>query len=71
MSNKKLAVILGCCIAVITAIVIIAAFPPASGEPDENTAFHINVIPEQRTENQDPLLLYCRSALRIPGDNCR
>ena len=55
MSNKKLAVILGCCIAVITAIVIIAAFPPASGEPDENTAFHINVIPEQRTENQDPL----------------
>ena len=55
MSNKKLAVILGGCIAVITAIVIIAAFPPASGEPDENTAFHINVIPEQRTENQDPL----------------
>jgi hypothetical protein len=55
MSNKKLAVILGGCIAVITAIVIIAAFPPASREPDENTAFHINVIPEQRTENQDPL----------------
>jgi len=54
MSNKKLAVILGGCIAVITAIVIIAAFPPASGEPDENSAFHINVIPEQPREDQDP-----------------
>ena len=54
MSNKKLAAILGGCIAVITAVVIIAAFPPASGEPDENSAFHINVIPGQRTEDQDP-----------------
>jgi hypothetical protein len=59
MSNKRLAAILGGCIAVITAVVIIAAFPPASGEPDdggvdENSAFHINVIPGQRTEDQDP-----------------
>jgi len=55
MSNKKLAAILGGCIAVITAIVTIIAFPPASGEPDGTSAFHINVIPEQRTEDQDPL----------------
>jgi hypothetical protein len=59
VSNKRLAAILGGCIAVITVIVIIAAFPPSSGEPDnggvdENSAFHINVIPEQRTEDQDP-----------------
>jgi hypothetical protein len=59
MSNKKLAGILGGCIAVIIAVVAIAAFPPASGEPDngepdENSAFHINVIPEERTEDQDP-----------------
>jgi hypothetical protein len=52
MSNKRLAAILGSCIAVIIAIVAIAALPPASGEPDdgeadENTAFHINVVPEQ------------------------
>jgi hypothetical protein len=52
MSNKRLAAILGSCIAVIIAIVAIAALPAASGEPDdgeadENTAFHINVVPEQ------------------------
>jgi hypothetical protein len=46
MSNKKLAGILGGCIAVIIAVIGIAALPPASGEPDENSAFHINVIPE-------------------------
>jgi hypothetical protein len=46
MSNKKLAGILGGCIAVIIAVVAIAALPPTSGEPDENSAFHINVIPE-------------------------
>jgi hypothetical protein len=51
MSNRRLAAILGGCIAVIIAIVAIAALPPASGEPDdggpdENSAFHINVIPE-------------------------
>jgi hypothetical protein len=47
MSNKKLAGILGGCIAVIIAVVAIASLPPPSGEPDENSAFHINVIPEQ------------------------
>jgi hypothetical protein len=46
MSNKKLAGILGGCIAVIIAVVGIATLPPTSGEPDENSAFHINVIPE-------------------------
>jgi hypothetical protein len=49
MSNKKLAGILGGCIAVIIAIVAIAALPPP-GEADETTAFHINVIPETPEE---------------------
>ena len=51
MSNKRLAGILGGCIAVIVAVVVIASLPPASGEPDDgepngNGAFHIDVIPE-------------------------
>ena len=46
MSNKKLAGILGGCIAVVVAIVAIATLLPTSGEAAENTAFHINVIPE-------------------------
>jgi hypothetical protein len=46
MNNRKLAGILGGCIAFIMAIVAIAALPPASGEAGENTTFHINVIPE-------------------------
>ena len=50
MSNKKLAGILGGCIVVIIAVVAIAALPPTSGEPDENSAFHINVIPETPEE---------------------
>ena len=59
MSNRRLAAILGGCIAVIVAIVAIAAIPPASGEPDNGepdgiSAFHINVIPEERTEDQEP-----------------
>ncbi len=59
MSNKKLAAILGSCIAVIVALVAVAAFPPAPGEPDdggtdENAAFHITVIPEERNEAQEP-----------------
>ena len=64
MSNKKLAGILGGCIAVIIAIVAIASLPPASGEPDdgeadENTAFHINVIPETPVQtNGDSIFKY-------------
>ena len=54
MSNKKLAGIIGGCIVAVIVIVVLACFPPPSGEPDENSAFHINVIPEQRTEDQDP-----------------
>jgi hypothetical protein len=46
MINKKLAGILGGCIVVIIAVVAIAGLPPP-GEAGENTAFHINVIPEQ------------------------
>ena len=46
MSNKKLAGIIGGCIAVVIAIVAIATLPPTSGEAAENSAFHINVIPE-------------------------
>ncbi len=64
MSNKRLAGILGGCIAVIIAIVAIAALPPASGEPDdgkpdENSAFHINVIPETPVQtNGDSVFKY-------------
>jgi hypothetical protein len=47
MVNKKLAGILGGCVAAIIAVVAIAAFPPASGEADENSPFSINVTPEQ------------------------
>jgi len=55
MSNKRLAAILGGCIAVIVALVAVAAFPPASGEPadgepDGNSAFHIDVLPETPQE---------------------
>jgi hypothetical protein len=46
MSNKKLAGIIAGCIVVVIVIVIIATLPPP-GEADENTAFHINVTPEQ------------------------
>jgi hypothetical protein len=47
MSNKKLAGILGSCIVLIIAVAAIANLTPASGEPEENTAFSINVTPEQ------------------------
>lgn len=63
MSNKRLAGILGGCIAVIIAIVAIACLPPASGEPDDSSAFHINVIPET-PENIDGVDVF---KLSIPG----
>jgi hypothetical protein len=47
MSNKRLAAVLGGCLAIVVAVVGVAAFPPASGEPDENSAFSINVTPQQ------------------------
>ena len=47
MGNKRLAAVLGGCLAIIVAVVGVAAFPPASGEPDENSAFSINVTPQQ------------------------
>ncbi len=46
MSNKRLAGILGTCIAVIAAVVAIAALASGCGEANDNNAFHINVIPE-------------------------
>jgi len=55
MSNKKLAGIIGGCIAVVIAIIAIATLPPASGEPDENSAFHINVIPETPVQISEEL----------------
>jgi energy-converting hydrogenase Eha subunit A len=59
MSNKRLAAILGGCIALIIAVVAIASLPPASGEPGENTTFHINVIPETPVQtNGDSVLKY-------------
>ena len=45
MSSKKLAGILGVCVVIIIAIVAITSLPPP-GEAGDNTAFHINVIPE-------------------------
>ena len=47
MSNKKLAGILGSCITVIVAIAALASLQLACGEGGGNTAFHINVVPEQ------------------------
>jgi len=47
VSNRKLAGIIGGCVAVVVAIVTMVTFLPASGEADENTAFSINVTPEQ------------------------
>ena len=47
MSRRKLAGIIVGCIAVVVVIIVIATRPPTPG-------FSINVIPEQRTEEQDP-----------------
>ena len=47
MSNKNLAGIIGSCIAAVIVIVAIATVLATPGEANENTAFHINVIPEQ------------------------
>jgi hypothetical protein len=47
MTNKRLAGILGRCTTVIVAIAALASLQPACGEGNENTAFHINVVPEQ------------------------
>jgi len=71
MSNKRLVAILGSCIAVIVAIVAIAVLPPASGEPndgqaDENTAFHIDVIPETpKLENEELFYRYSIAGQRF------
>ena len=71
MSNKRLVAILGSCIAVIVAIVAIAAFPPASGEPadgepDENSIFHIDVIPETPEDiNGEPFFKYSIAGQRF------
>jgi hypothetical protein len=46
MKNRRLAAIVGGCLAVAAAIVVIGFFPPGSGE-GENAAFHINVVPQQ------------------------
>jgi len=54
MSNKRLAGVLGSWVTVVVAIVALASLHLACGEPDGNGAFHINVIPEERTEDQDP-----------------
>jgi len=53
MSNKKIAVTIIGCLAVIIAVVAIDAVPLTP-------RFSINVIPEQRTEQQDPLYSIAR-----------
>jgi hypothetical protein len=65
MSNKRLAGILGGCIAVIIALVAITALGPACGEANENSAFHINVIPDT-PENIDGVDIF---KLSIPGQH--
>ncbi len=50
MTNKRLAGILGSCIAVIITVVAIAALAPGCGEADSNSEFHIDVIPETPEE---------------------
>ena len=47
MSKKRLAGILGRCTTAIVAIVALAVLQLACGEGAHNTAFHINVVPEQ------------------------
>jgi hypothetical protein len=65
MSNKRLAGILGSCIAVVIVVVAIATVIGGCGEPDENGAFHINVIPET-PENIDGVDIF---KLAIPGQH--
>ena len=71
MGKKRLAGILGSCLAIIVAIVGIAFFPPASGQPDdgdsnENGAFDINVIPETPVQTEgDTVFKYS-----IAGQHC-
>jgi hypothetical protein len=47
MKDQRLAGILGRCTAAIIAIVALAGLQLACGEGAQNTAFHINVVPEQ------------------------
>jgi len=63
MSSKRLAGIVGRCIAVIIAVGAIAALGPGCGEPEENGAFRIEVIPET-PENIDGVDIF---KLAIPG----
>jgi hypothetical protein len=63
MSNRRLAGILGICIAVIIAVVAIASVMGGCGGPEDNGAFHINVIPET-PENIDGADVF---KLAIPG----
>ena len=65
MRNKRLARILGRCTTVIVAIVALASLQLACGEGSENTAFHINVIPET-PENIDGVDIL---KLAIPGQH--
>ncbi len=65
MSNKRLGGILGSCIAVVIVVVAIATVIGGCGEPDENGAFHINVIPET-PENIDGVDIF---KLAIPGQH--
>jgi hypothetical protein len=47
MSNKRrLAAILGGCLAVVVAVVGVALFPPASEAANADGVFHINVVPQ-------------------------
>jgi hypothetical protein len=47
MNNRRLAAVLGGCLAVAAVVVMVGFFPPASEAANADGVFHINVIPQQ------------------------
>jgi hypothetical protein len=47
MSNRRLAAVLGGCLAVAAVVVMVGFFPPASEAANADGVFHINVMPQQ------------------------
>jgi len=46
MSNKRLAAMIGGCLAIVIAVAGVAAFPPAAGGSNADGVFHIDIIPQ-------------------------
>ena len=47
MNNRRLAAVLGGCLAVAAVVVMVGFFPPASEAANADGVFHINVMPQQ------------------------